>query len=328
MLPSRRNRALVAVLLGLSIGALVTLAWEPRFGARRLSDFYQLWLGARALLSGDDPYIAVGLSRWRWPLFYPLPAVLAAIPFAPLPLTLARGIFVGLGAALLAYVITARAWWPLLMFCSGSYAAVVLTAQWSPYFMAALFWPALGPLLAVKPSLGAIVWSYRPMARAVIGGGVLLLTSVAVWPVWPLEWYAAVHNAPMLRPALAWPLGVLLLAAALRWRRPEARMILLACVVPHTFALQETLPLFLGMYSKREMMILAATTMVAHVAALVLIGGVTTVAALRANALFHVSLVYLPAIVMLFRRPNVSEWPSWIPWHQQSPKPELNTAAA
>ena len=49
------------------------------------SDFDQLHIAARALLAGTDPYAAVA-ARQPFPLFYPLPAVLVAVPFAWLPL--------------------------------------------------------------------------------------------------------------------------------------------------------------------------------------------------------------------------------------------------
>src|SRR5215218_702199 len=84
--PSRRDRVIVACLVAAVVAALAPLTDAG-------GDFIQLWGGARALLQGADPYAAVGPGKavpWPWPLYYPVPALLPALPFTVLPLWLAR----------------------------------------------------------------------------------------------------------------------------------------------------------------------------------------------------------------------------------------------
>src|SRR3954452_18367061 len=61
-------------------------------------DFGHLWYATRELLHGRDPYAAVGPGRafdWPWPLYYPVPSLIASIPLAPLPEAIAVSVLAG-----------------------------------------------------------------------------------------------------------------------------------------------------------------------------------------------------------------------------------------
>src|SRR5687768_5911229 len=102
--PSRVARGLFAGLIATLVTAYVVILGRanPEF----VSDFDQVWAGARALWQQKDPYLVVGPGRefpWRWPLYYPLPALIAVAPVGLLPIVAARALFAALGAALLAW---------------------------------------------------------------------------------------------------------------------------------------------------------------------------------------------------------------------------------
>ena len=73
------------------------------------TDFAQLWYAARALPHGVSPYTVVGPGKGlegSFPLIYPMPAVLLAVPFSLVPLRLADALFCAVGAFALAWAIT------------------------------------------------------------------------------------------------------------------------------------------------------------------------------------------------------------------------------
>src|SRR4051812_2187628 len=101
--PSRGLRLVVCLAIGAVAGYTTYLIARSIAHPR---DFAQLWYAARVLLSGGDPYSAIGPNlafNWPWPLYYPLPAVILAIPFVPMPQAVAMGVFSLLGAGALAW---------------------------------------------------------------------------------------------------------------------------------------------------------------------------------------------------------------------------------
>jgi hypothetical protein len=145
----------------------------------------------------------------------------------------------------------------------------------------------------------------------VIGGTALVALSFAAYPGWVREWLDAVARTPH-KPHLLRPLGFLLLLAALRWRRPEARMLALLSLVPQTTALYEVLPLVLITENKAQAMGFAVLTMVAHLLFFLGPQGPWPVGAAYQWWIL-LSLVYLPALVLVLRRPNRTETDGWRP---------------
>jgi hypothetical protein len=108
---SPTTRLRVACAIGV-IAAI--LAWfSDRGNPNAVSDWDQCWLAARALLHGQSAYSAVNAQSSPWPLIYPLPAVLLSLPFALVPLQLARALFAGVSSGLLAYALSTE-WHGLL----------------------------------------------------------------------------------------------------------------------------------------------------------------------------------------------------------------------
>lgn len=108
------------------------------------SDFDQLHIAARALLAGTDPYAAVLASRQAFPLLYPLPAVPVAVPFAWLPLGLARALWAALGAGALTLAAQRYGRGLPVALLSAPFLNAVVLGQWSPLLTAAAVFPLLG----------------------------------------------------------------------------------------------------------------------------------------------------------------------------------------
>ena len=300
----------MAVLIGEICGVL---AWATQFGGR--TDWAQIWYGARALMDGISPYSVVGPGRvfeWQFPLLYPLPAVIVGLPFALAPLAVAVGLFAGCSAALLSFAITKDGWYRLLLLLGAPFVLAMLSAQWSILLTAAVLLPTLGFLFIVKPTIGAALWLYRPTRSAVIGGVFLLLTSLAVRPSWPREWMATLSQTGHMVVPLAHAGGPLLLLALLRWRRPEARLLLALACVPQTALLYEMVPLMLIPASLAESTVFVALSYIVFGWWAHLRPYDTVAESVMASIHMVVPLLYLPCLIMVLRRPNEGDVPEWL----------------
>lgn len=214
-------------------------------------DFALSWVAARALASGADPYVAALRVSYGYPLYYPMTAAVSVLPVAWLPLAAAHIAFAALSG--LAYGAAARRLGPGV--AVGALSACFMYAcskgQWSPLLMAGAALPVLGSLWTAKPSIGLAWFVAYPNRKAVYGGTAILLLSLILRPRWPLEWLhslgSAVHVAPILRPG-----GWLLLLPLVRWRRPEARLLVALSLVPQLTLPYEALPVFMCARTKWE----------------------------------------------------------------------------
>lgn len=310
--PMPLNRRLVVILvIGLCAGYL---AW-PGVGVVGASDFNQLWYGARALLEGGSPYAAVGPGRtfnWPFPLFYPLPAVLVAVPFTVLSPAGASMLFSAIAAALFVWVLTRDAPYRLVAVLSFSFYYAVAISQWSPLLIASVLIPSLGFLLVVKPTIGLALWLYKPHWQAVVGGVLLLVVSLVVRPEWPLEWMHTFAAGSHIRGPVTTLGGPLVFLALLRWRRPEARLLVALACVPHTTLLYEALPLFLVPESWRQSILLAALNWVAQILVITFQPYDSLADRAMMSATLSVALLYLPCLIMILRRPNEGAVPAWV----------------
>jgi hypothetical protein len=244
--------------VGVSLYAgLVCLLFQ--FAQVGTNDFSYFHVAARALWLGQNPYAAVE-ALGSYPLFYPGPALVVLLPFGLLPER----------AAWLAFALVSGAAFGLAALRRPELRPAVLSAcfveaigygQWPPLLVAGAVIPALGFLFATKPSVGLALFAWRPAWSAVAGGVGITVVSLALAPTWPWDWLHALertnHVAPVLRP---W--GWILLLAALRWRTPEGRLLLVLALVPQTTALHGALPLFLLCRGKREAYVLAGLSFV------------------------------------------------------------------
>jgi hypothetical protein len=264
-------------------------------------DFTQNWVAARAVLVRDNPVEAVARFGWPWPLYYPMPAHLISLSISWLPFPVAESVFVGAGTGLLAFGMTARAWWGLLVFMSASYFHAYFHAQWSPLLVGAMLTPWLGGLVVAKPSVGLAYFLSHPTWKAAAGGAFLVALSFIIAPGWVQQWRSAIAVAPHILPPIIRPGGFLLLAALPFWRRSDARLLIGLALVPHVTMLYETVALFTIPRSFRQMAILVilssfAAILILYVAPL---GPPDTE---RYAEMWPVLLItlYLPALTMMF----------------------------
>lgn len=305
------RRLLISIIIGVYAAYL---AW-PGVGVVGASDFNQLWYGARALLDGGSPYAAVGPGRtfdWPFPLFYPLPAVLVAVPFTVISAAAAGMIFSGATAGVLAWVLAGIAPYRLAAVLSFSFYYAAAISQWSPILIASALIPGLGFLLVVKPTIGLALWLYKPHWQAVLGGALLVLLSLLVRPEWPLEWMNTFGAGTHIHGPITTLGGPLILLVLLRWRRPEARLLAALACVPHTTLLYEALPLFLIPTSWAQSLLLVMLNWAAQIVVITLQPYQSLAERARMSATVSVALLYLPCLIMILRRPNEGEVPTWI----------------
>jgi hypothetical protein len=236
----------------------------------------------------------------------------AAIPFSFLPLKWANALFVAVSTGLLAWGLTGvEGHQPKLsVFLSFGWLAAVQVAQWSPLMTAAALTSSVGFLLVCKPTLGAALFVAYPSRRAFVGVLVFTAACVAIWPWWVSAWLAAVQTTHQ-KPAILFWGGPVVLLALLKWRRPEARLLVGMACVPLTGNLYETVPLFLIVSTWAEGGILLALSAVVFFAFQRRGGGLDREHYLQLVEQWIVFLVYIPCTLMVLRRPNQGAVPAW-----------------
>lgn len=309
--PLRREQLLIAGI----VGACAALLALRGVGVVGISDFDNWWYAARAMAQGGNPYSVVGPGHafdWPYPMFYPLPALFVVLPFAILPVGAAAAVFSGVSAFLLTCALLRDAPHRLAAVASYSFFFAVAISQWSPLLIAAALLPWLGALLVAKPSIGLALWLYRPRWQSAAIGFVLVLISLGVRPGWPGEWLATLKAADHMAPPVAHLGGPLILLALLRWRRPEARLLIAMACIPHTTLLYEDLPLFLIPSSWRQSILLAVLTWTAQGVNVWLGPYGALIDQTKTGGTVSVALCYLPCLLMVLSRPNVGTLPLWL----------------
>jgi len=294
-------------------------ATAPDYPAHR--DFDQVWFAAHAMLHGQSPYQLIGPGKpfyWPWNFYYPMTAAVVGLPVAWLPMLAARLVFVGLSAFAFTYTITRDGWFRLPAVLSASFIIAADSVQWSPLLIAAALTPGLAWLTVAKPNIGAALLLARlrrgVLVPAIGVGLVILALSFELAPHWPADWIAAMRvGGYHPKPLVATLFGPIVLLALLRWRLAEARLLLLMVCVPHTLAPYETLELFLIPSSRRQALTLALLSYIASTVQEVSAhyGRNYAYNAPLCEAAFVLAM-YLPALVMVLRRPNEGELPAVI----------------
>jgi hypothetical protein len=304
------RRLVIATLVAAVAGHFTYVTLAAR---ERPNDFAQLWFGAGALVRGENPYDVIGPGRAlnvRWPLYYPLPSVVAAVPASRLPYRVASAGMAALGFFALAWALMGTGYAPLLGLLSLGAATALYLVQWSPLLAGAIVLTPLSALWIVKPTVGFACFVARPTRWAMGGGLVLTAIAFLVDPAWLASWRAAL-DSPNVAPAnhaghvaaIQFPGGILILAALTRWRRWEARLLVALACVPQTMLLYETVPLLLIPRGWREVTLLTALTWGVH--GWVESHGPLTFAQTAPVTGRAVTLaLYLPCVLMVLRRPN------------------------
>jgi hypothetical protein len=299
----------MCVAAALAVAGFWIVYWAALRGSVR-TDFSLTWFGANALLHGANPFVLVGpglVFNSEWPALYPATAYLVGIPFAILPESLASAVFVGLSTFALAYGATRDSWHRLPMFASVAFMSSAHLAQWSILFTAALFIPWLSVAFAAKPQLGIPILagerSRKGMAAALISAVILWCVSLVLVPAWPSEWLTFIVNADQLVTPVLRPGGFLVLLVLIRWRRPEAWLVALMAAMPQTSYSYNLLPLLAIGSTYRESAFLSITSSIGSLAMVYLTDAVGTPAAISAGSALLIALGYLPAVIVILRRP-------------------------
>jgi hypothetical protein len=316
--PTTRSRLFVAALIGL-VGAVIVHRQYSR-AVNVHTDFGVVWFGARAIAHGVDPYSLIGPGRtfdYPWPLIYPATALVAVMPLAPFTEHLAACIFVGLSSFVLAFGVTKKGWHLLPLFATEAYANSARLGQWSMLFTAFLFFPSIGVILGAKPQaafpLLASTTSRRGIWLAVAGGLILIAVSLTLQPNWPVRWIEEVRSYPYMDPPISRFGGPLVLLALVRWRRPEAWLIVALACMPQAPGWYNALPLFTIPAGLGEAVALASVA-----TALGWIGATLIPQAISAPDYYAwlggviVVSVYLPATALVLRRPNRGPSAAWL----------------
>ena len=241
-----------------------------------------------------------------------------AVPFALwLSPAWAAIVFVGLGAALLAWGVTREGFETLPIFGSAPFLWACSSGQISPLLTAGALIPALGWLAPAKPNIGLATLAFRPSKWSWGGSTLFIVASLLINPHWPREWLLALQTRSPADYGKGIPVtltgGWLLLLALTRWRRREARVLLVLACVPQTLLFYDQLPLWLIPRTRLQ----SATLGLLSFAGLIL----GNLALPRNPTLSQVAVIYwpmifatcyLPALAMVMREPNTGPMPSWI----------------
>lgn len=245
------KKRLVASLIVAVLSALVTWAAQTYVTAWPGGDFSQSILAARDLLAGLDPYARRPDSYW---VPYPLPAAFVALPFSFCAMTIGAALFMGVSAGLLAFGLTRDGNFDrLLIFDAMPFWFALVWAQWTPFIMAAAFIPALLPVVLIKPQIALPVALTRLTRIGIYCCIAVGLLSLAIYPTWPLVWLSQIGQYQKFFPILSLPFGPFLLLALLRWRDKDARLLLLAALMPQRM-FYDAFILWLIPKTKREML--------------------------------------------------------------------------
>ena len=217
-----RWRILISVATGVASGAFCWfLMVHFHQGA---ADFSWAMRAARYAWARQNPY-DTPLEQ------YPLTAAVFAMPFLWLRPEVAAGVFYGISSGLLAFGLTRFGYHRLLVFLAYPYWAGFLTAQWAPLILASTFIPWLLPATLVKPQVGLPVAFTHLSRRGVVACLVVVLSSLALLPRWPLLWLGQMGYYEHFIPLLVLP-GPLLALALWHFRERDAWLLFLAAVMP------------------------------------------------------------------------------------------------
>ncbi|HSQ04809.1 MAG TPA: hypothetical protein VLN59_12280 [Burkholderiales bacterium] len=306
--PPLRTRVLIAALFAGVAGAIT---WRSQYVVHALGgDYLMLWRAAHIVLDGGDPYRLMWwmkLPALHTPFNYPLPGVGMGLPFVWLRPQNAAIAFVTCSAGLLGFALTRDSFARVPILLSIPFIFAAQLSQTSLLILALGLVPAAAGLTVMKPNIGLALFSWRPHNRTVVVGGILLLGTVIISPSWPAEWIVLVRTSPTHHAPIATG-GIVALVALLRWRRPEARLLVAMALIPHGLYFYDELPLWLVAATRREAVILTVMSWVGWFGWLAMSNG-SGGPHLRDAAPWIVASLYAPCAIMILLRPNESEAP-------------------
>jgi hypothetical protein len=160
----------------------------------------------------------------------------------------------------------------------------------------------------LKPNIGVAIFAWRPSWKNVMFAVLIFLVPTLIWPAWPRGWLISVRSSPAHHAPALTGVGALALLSIFRWRRPEGRLLFVMSVVPHGLYFYDELPLWLVAQTHREAMLLVLTSWLGWLAWNIASPGPRV----PDSAPWAVAALYLPATLMLLRRPNAGQIPPGI----------------
>jgi len=232
------------------------------------------------------------------------------MPLAALSVPAARIAFSTLGGGVLGFALGRDDFRRIGLVLSAAFLIAVSRNQWSLFFSAAYFTPWAAVFLAAKPNMAlafvAGSESWRRL-RWILGvGATVAVISLIARPTWPLEWFVSLKSMRYIVSPIMRPWAFVYALALLKWRRADARIFLALVCVPQTPSLYDLLPLYVITRTSREVSLLSLLTYVLFLSIVVL--GPFDTFEHYAYRLGYLStfLIYVPVLVMILRRPNVS----------------------
>lgn len=308
-----RIRLIIAAFVAALCALYVTLT--PHFFPTYVSDFDHLWLAARAWRQGCDPYRVVlehhQSQGMGFGLVYPFTTVVMALPLSYLSLETARAVVAVVISFPFAFLVLSRGWWLFPVLLSAPFRSSISALQIAPLAVCAMVWPWFGAVAAWKPNVGLGAWAgvsdKRKALLFLIPPTIIAALSFILWPTWLPAWFAGVRTGSANQAMVTVPLGAVLLLAATKWRRPEARWITMMSVLPVNPKVYDSLPLmFFLPQSFRQALLFAIWTHLVELGAYAVAqrGG----SSFDARSVYHARallwFLYLPALALILSRRN------------------------
>jgi hypothetical protein len=305
--PDIRARLAVAALAGIIAGSLA--AYTQIVTGPPGADYRLVWEGAVNVLHGIDPYgiqngaIAPLVHRF----FYPLPGALLGMTFSWLGLSLGAVCFSVASAAFLMFAMTEDGFERVPVILSVPFLVAGKISQTTPLVTALALTPPLAALSFLKPNIGLAMFARSPKLAPVVLCAILFALAWVAFPSWPQHWLMTMRNSPAHASPMRTSLGAAGLLGLLRWRRPEARLLVAMTVIPHGLEFYDELPLWLVAVTRREAMLLTLASWVGCLGWLAFGDG-----GFMHSPPWSTAFLYVPAAALVLRRKNEGEIPAWL----------------
>jgi hypothetical protein len=311
MRPTLSKRLIASAAIALVAAAISAYGVHAHGG--KASDFTWFYRAGAAIVAGQSPYAAIdstGPYPYNAGFYYTMPAAMLAVPFSLGDIEVNKVLWSAMLAGVLAFGLTRDGYWRLPLLMSFPMVWASRAGQWAPLAMAAVYVPSLSCLAVGKPTLGLAVFAGFPSRRFVAWAAVAGVASLAVSLRWPVEYLREVQARTVgdyRIPIATLPFGPLLLLGATRWRRADARVLLTMSLLPQTMLFYDQL--LLGVVAKtfRQALIFGLWSYLPIAIAPFLPKPTdgSTAASAGIFAQLIVATYYIPALLLVLRRPNV-----------------------
>ena len=134
--------------------------------------------------------------------------------------------------------------------------------------------------------------------------------SLVFLPTWPIEWWRAIWSSPHMSAPISRIGGFAILLVILRWRRPEAWLVLILACLPQTSYPYNVLVLLALANTWREAALLSMISTLGSLPELR--ANIHDLHGLRVMGDLMIASAFLPATLMILRRPNEGVGPWWM----------------